>query len=1112
MIPPFDDEIEQLRLRAARLEQELRSLHGDIDRLRLARAIAPADEPGTTPTEQPPVRLAAEPPIPEHSSAERAPAPPATPPLAPSLGPAHTPPTAYPVSREAKRGALHRLFDEREDELAIGPGEPSAPPPPGMSPEPAAPPAPGLLHAARSSLEAALVALSLKRPADEERAEDPGLEMRIGGVWFNRIGALILLIGAAFLFKLSVDRGWLSPAMRVGAIALLGLGLIAAGELALRKAMRVFAVGMLGGGIALLYLSAFGAHKFYGLIDQTPASIGYMAITAASAIIAVHARMLPVAVLGLLGGLATPILLSRGDNKQVELLTYLLALDAAFLIVGSIRRWDVMRLLAWLGTVALFGGWAVTYYPTHVAADAAATLLHPVAWRTALFATAFYLLFHAEAVVSLRLGRALHGRLVAGVTGLNYAAFFATVYFTLRTVVPDWMGLFAVAAAALQWVTAWRLLGGSTLARYTRRSLWLGGAGMLALAAPMQFDRYLVSVSWSVQGVVTLAFARRFAGELWIRIKGAALPIAALAHLVIFEYRDPAMRERFAEFGQWYANGLLLCFVGSALCCYAGGILLVARRTASQADQKASTLLVALGTVSLLAIFANQWERFIASWWWIALAAIWCAAGLRWRPAAMMGALLAVAVAAKFVLYDTTVFALEGQWDAISGLVANRAVVTGVAATALILLALPGAKRAAADEPADPMARWLPALTPLAAVLVTWTGTFEILRAFAFEPTVLARFAEPHAARGIFITGLWAIIALALWGLPARFRSRALPGVALTLATLALARYLLLDTVAFASQNHWRHLAGVLVNRQFLVGLIVVGAVAVSWRRLSCSPDPRAQRAAAVALIAAMTAFVWAASFEVLRSVHFESWVRSMFDAPRSAGGICLTGLWALLAAALWLLPHARRLPLVEPFALILGGLAVLRLLLIDTMAFAAQGYWSALRGVAVNRQFLGGLLVIALGFLMHRRLWTAAASGQPAPCRARRIVVAVLLATLLTITWVPTFEIARIFRFERVGIGFGNPRLAMHMTLSVFWGLNAAALLVAGFARRSAVVRYAGLTLFAVTVVKVFLVDMSSLDMAYRIVSFMVVGVLLLAASLLYQRLAARIVGRTAP
>jgi uncharacterized membrane protein len=63
------------------------------------------------------------------------------------------------------------------------------------------------------------------------------------------------------------------------------------------------------------------------------------------------------------------------------------------------------------------------------------------------------------------------------------------------------------------------------------------------------------------------------------------------------------------------------------------------------------------------------------------------------------------------------------------------------------------------------------------------------------------------------------------------------------------------------------------------------------------------------------------------------------------------------------------------------------------------------------------------------------------------------------------------------------------------------AMLMIVGFLRKSAFVRWQALLLIAATTVKVFVYDVSQLDREYRIVSFMVLGALLLAISFVYQR-----------
>ena len=87
----------------------------------------------------------------------------------------------------------------------------------------------------------------------------------------------------------------------------------------------------------------------------------------------------------------------------------------------------------------------------------------------------------------------------------------------------------------------------------------------------------------------------------------------------------------------------------------------------------------------------------------------------------------------------------------------------------------------------------------------------------------------------------------------------------------------------------------------------------------------------------------------------------------------------------------------------------------------------------------------------------------------------------------------ALTFRFS------GN--FARDMSYSIAWGLFALLLLIIGMRKRTAPARYAGLGLLGITVVKLFFHDLSQLDQLYRIGAFIVVAVIAIVASFLYQR-----------
>ncbi|MGD0345285.1 MAG: DUF2339 domain-containing protein [Terracidiphilus sp.] len=81
------------------------------------------------------------------------------------------------------------------------------------------------------------------------------------------------------------------------------------------------------------------------------------------------------------------------------------------------------------------------------------------------------------------------------------------------------------------------------------------------------------------------------------------------------------------------------------------------------------------------------------------------------------------------------------------------------------------------------------------------------------------------------------------------------------------------------------------------------------------------------------------------------------------------------------------------------------------------------------------------------------------------------------------------------------NYQMYAQFTYSAFFMLFGATLLAVGFLRRSAFLRWQALVLLAATIAKVFLVDISQLSQGFRILSFIGLGVLLLAVSFVYQR-----------
>ena len=102
---------------------------------------------------------------------------------------------------------------------------------------------------------------------------------------------------------------------------------------------------------------------------------------------------------------------------------------------------------------------------------------------------------------------------------------------------------------------------------------------------------------------------------------------------------------------------------------------------------------------------------------------------------------------------------------------------------------------------------------------------------------------------------------------------------------------------------------------------------------------------------------------------------------------------------------------------------------------------------------------------------------------------------------WLGSLELDRFFAPAAARVS--NPAMARQTAWSVYWALYAIGFVAVGFWKHSAATRYAGLGLLAITLAKVLIVDLAHVQYAYRVLSLLVVGLLLIGTSIAYSRLA---------
>lgn len=218
--------------------------------------------------------------------------------------------------------------------------------------------------------------------------------------------------------------------------------------------------------------------------------------------------------------------------------------------------------------------------------------------------------------------------------------------------------------------------------------------------------------------------------------------------------------------------------------------------------------------------------------------------------------------------------------------------------------------------------------------------------------------------------------------------------------------------------------------------------------------------------------------------------------APLQFDGYWISIAWAIEAVIVFYLNLK-----IKPDKVPLAGFVIIVLTIISLFPYpfeiSGEEIWIFLNKAAVA--YLSTIIAMALIVWLYYRQ----KSGSERKLDRILLLVLQIALNLLIILFL-TREINAYFeyrwRLDRYGQTFAL-RNSKDLIISLVWGLHAAVLVVLGFWRRLRGIRWFGLGFLGLVIFKVFLYDLSNLTTPYRILSFMGLGIILLAVSWLYHR-----------
>ena len=313
-----------------------------------------------------------------------------------------------------------------------------------------------------------------------------------GGNLVAKIGLLILFIGIAFLLRLASSYVEVPIEVRLAGIAAGAIALLLWGW-RIRERRPGIALPVQGAALAILMMVTFGAFKLYALIPAGPTFALLLILVAFTCILAVLQDALWLAIFGISGGFAVPILLSTGGGSHIALFSYYALLNAGILAIALRRSWRVLNVLGFLFTFVIGTAWGVRSYEPEFYQSSQAFLI------------LFLLFYIAIAIIyawreAPRLKSYVDGTLVFGVPtvamGLQYA---------LVKDVHLGMAFSALGLGLLYALTA------SVLWKLKRENLRLLVESFFALAVvfgtlaiPLAFDGRWTSAAWALEGAAII--------------------------------------------------------------------------------------------------------------------------------------------------------------------------------------------------------------------------------------------------------------------------------------------------------------------------------------------------------------------------------------------------------------------------------------------------------------------------------------------------------------------------------------------------------------------------------------------------------------------------------
>lgn len=327
-------------------------------------------------------------------------------------------------------------------------------------------------------------------PVPDKNSQKNLFERILGDNWLSKIGIVTLVLGIGFFVKYAIDQEWINEVGRVG-IGLLTGALIIGIAHKLKSKYHVFSSILVGGGISVFYITITLAFHEYELFGQTVAFILLIITTIFSVLLSLLYDRKELAVFSLLGGFASPLMVSTGTGNYIVLFSYILILNTGMLIVSFVKQWRVIGMISYILTLLFFWTWTLMSYDDQYV-------------NAALFTSLFFIQFYLLAVSDhIKSGKKISAYQVFLILSNNLSAYLAYLYI-FNEHWNDFRGLITIILAVANAIVLISLFRNSRIDRNLVYLLIAIVMSFVSLAIPIQLKGHAITLFWAAESVLLL--------------------------------------------------------------------------------------------------------------------------------------------------------------------------------------------------------------------------------------------------------------------------------------------------------------------------------------------------------------------------------------------------------------------------------------------------------------------------------------------------------------------------------------------------------------------------------------------------------------------------------